>query len=867
LLKVLTAGEGIGSVALNPPAGPYRFGSVVALTADPAEGSNFEGWSGDVSGSTNPVTIVMDGNKTVTASFDPVTTTVAPSGSGGGSVAPSLPVVNPTQYTITVTVSGQGSVSRSPSQSSYASGSTVQLTATPATGWVFTSWSGSLTGSAKTKTLTVDGNKAVTATFAQATQTQYTLTMQAPVGSGTTDPGVGAHGYQAGVRVDLTAYPASGWVFDHWRLNGVDASGSNPSYVTMDGGKTLQAVFTQATQALYTLSVTRAGSGSGSVTLSPSGGSYVSGTVVTLTTSPAEGSSFAGWSGDLSGTTNPTTIILNKDKSITASFTQIMSVTVPTSYKLTILGATGGTTNPTPGVHTYPKDLQVYISATPSTGYSLDYWLGDEVIGGSSGYVVMDKDKTLQPVFVLTTTPTTNDYIVSLQSGIYKAKSADGTILYSGTSASSAIQTALNSAKSGETVTIQAGTYSISSGLIIKSGVILTGSGSPTLDCSNAPTGFTCVTGSGTTGSKILLTADAAMGSLKISVSSTSGLSIGDLVFISSSEVWKGNSNSQPQGELRYISSINENTIILTSSLEDSYLKANSASIQKISPIKDVIISGLKFVNTIQYKNLHGVYFDYGVNVRVTGCYFDLIEYTAIRLYSCIDSRVDHNSVWRTWKDGEGYGTSIAWACQDVVVENNDYHQCRHATMIGGGGTLSGICRHITFQNNYAEDAVLLRSGSLVASHLYDTHNSGEDINFIGNEATGTGIGFDCELYSGTFRDNYIHDLTLYGMILHNPSKYSGPITIQNNRIINCVQYGIIVRTRNVEAMGNTVTNSKYGFLVESVNCKIHNNIITSSAKYGIYLSGSSSGCQVYSNTITTSRYNIYNIGTSNTIK
>jgi parallel beta-helix repeat protein len=202
-----------------------------------------------------------------------------------------------------------------------------------------------------------------------------------------------------------------------------------------------------------------------------------------------------------------------------------------------------------------------------------------------------------------------------------------------------------------------------------------------------------------------------------------------------------------------------------------------------------------------------------------------------------------------------------------VVVENNDYHQCRHATMIGGGGTLSGICRHITFQNNYAEDAVLLRSGSLVASHLYDTHNSGEDINFIGNEATGTGIGFDCELYSGTFRDNYIHDLTLYGMILHNPSKYSGPITIQNNRIINCVQYGIIVRTRNVEAMGNTVTNSKYGFLVESVNCKIHNNIITSSAKYGIYLSGSSSGCQVYSNTITTSRYNIYNIGTSNTIK
>src|SRR4030042_424966 len=106
----------------------------------------------------------------------------------------------------------------------------------------------------------VNGNTVVTATFTQVTQSQYTLTMQAPVGSGTTDPSVGAHKYNVDVRVDVTAYPASGWSFDHWRVNGVDASSDNPSYVTMSADKTLLAVFTQVAQAQYTLVVTKAGS-------------------------------------------------------------------------------------------------------------------------------------------------------------------------------------------------------------------------------------------------------------------------------------------------------------------------------------------------------------------------------------------------------------------------------------------------------------------------------------------------------------------------------------------------------------------------------------------------------------------------------
>ena len=60
--------------------------------------------------------------------------------------------------------------------------------------------------------------------------------------------------------------------------------------------------------------------GNGNVTLSPSGGTYYAGTVVQLTAVPDSGWSFSGWSGDLSGTTNPTTITMNGNKTVTANF-------------------------------------------------------------------------------------------------------------------------------------------------------------------------------------------------------------------------------------------------------------------------------------------------------------------------------------------------------------------------------------------------------------------------------------------------------------------------------------------------------------------------------------------------------------------
>ncbi|MBW2637367.1 MAG: cell wall-binding protein, partial [Deltaproteobacteria bacterium] len=54
---------------------------------------------------------------------------------------------------------------RSPNQAVYTSGTVVTLTATPNSGYTFSSWSGDLTGTSSPTTITMDGNKSVNANF------------------------------------------------------------------------------------------------------------------------------------------------------------------------------------------------------------------------------------------------------------------------------------------------------------------------------------------------------------------------------------------------------------------------------------------------------------------------------------------------------------------------------------------------------------------------------------------------------------------------------------------------------------------------------------------------------------------------------
>jgi len=137
---------GSGTVVPTPDQASYASGTVVSLKATPAIGWKFDGWSGDAGGTTNPVSVTMNSDKTVTATF-----TELPPG---------------TTYTLTVNKVGSGTVTRDPDKTEYQPGEEVTLTATPASGWEFGGWSGDAGGATNPVTITMDADKTVTATFA-----------------------------------------------------------------------------------------------------------------------------------------------------------------------------------------------------------------------------------------------------------------------------------------------------------------------------------------------------------------------------------------------------------------------------------------------------------------------------------------------------------------------------------------------------------------------------------------------------------------------------------------------------------------------------------------------------------------------------
>jgi hypothetical protein len=69
------------------------------------------------------------------------------------------------EYTLTVNTVGNGSITKNPDQATYSYGDTVELTALPNDGWSFDSWSSDLSGDDNPDTITIDGDKTVTATF------------------------------------------------------------------------------------------------------------------------------------------------------------------------------------------------------------------------------------------------------------------------------------------------------------------------------------------------------------------------------------------------------------------------------------------------------------------------------------------------------------------------------------------------------------------------------------------------------------------------------------------------------------------------------------------------------------------------------
>ncbi|MFN8636310.1 MAG: kelch repeat-containing protein [Chloroflexota bacterium] len=278
----------------------------------------------------------------------------------------------PKNLTVTRNGTGSGTVTSSPTgidcgatcTFSFASGTQVTLTATPASGSVFSGWSGACTNLTGTCIVTMDVAKTVTATFDVAPPSTFLLTLvKNGTGSGTvtSNPaGIScgtdcSESYTASTQVTLAASPAAGSTFTSWA--GCDSSNGTSCTVTMSAAKSVTATFT----ANPILTVTRAGSGTGTVTSTPAGiacGATCSmtlapGTSVTLTAAPAAGTSFAGWTGCDTSSGTSCTVTMTAAKTVTATFAQVNA---------------GVTVTRLPGVQPSGPTLLATVTARPGCG-------------------------------------------------------------------------------------------------------------------------------------------------------------------------------------------------------------------------------------------------------------------------------------------------------------------------------------------------------------------------------------------------------------------------------------------------------------------------------------------------------------------
>jgi hypothetical protein len=210
------------------------------------------------------------------------------------------------------------------------------------------------------------------------------------------------HSYDVGAPVTLTATPAAGSTFGGW--SGACA-GTGVCFLTMDKARSVVATFTGTPQ---TLSVTRSGSGSGTVASSPAGlncGATCStdfdyGTSVTLTATAATGSTFSGWSGDCSGV-GTCTVTMTQARSVTATFSLLpMTLTVSRS------GSGSGTVTSSPlGIacgsicsRNFLFGTSVSLTATPSAGSVFSGW-SEACSGHGSCTVAMTKARSVTAKF------------------------------------------------------------------------------------------------------------------------------------------------------------------------------------------------------------------------------------------------------------------------------------------------------------------------------------------------------------------------------------------------------------------------------------------------------------------------------------
>lgn len=396
-LTVIKAGGGIGTVT-SIPAGincgatcmlTVTSGTVVTLTASPAPNNTLTDWGGACPAGSSTCAVTVNGNQTVSATFN--TSSANPSlsftfaGTGAGSITCNGGVCNATYpWGTSVTVSSVANVNSS-----------------------FAGWDGAGCSGTADCTIVLWADTQLTATFNLLPVTAQLTVNQAGSGTGiVTSAPAGINcgatcsaNYSGGTSVTLTATPSSGSTFAGWTGGG--CAGIGTCVGTLNANMTVTATFNTVPPTV-TFSLTTSGTGTGTVTCNGAAcqPSYPSGTALTIVATPAVTSLFSGWGGDCaaSGTTATCNLTVNANTTVTAAFN------LPTLS--VVVAGTGSVTSIPAGIDcgatcmaSFNKGTSITLSATPVAGMTFSGWSGGGCAGAGTCVVTLTENVTVTATF------------------------------------------------------------------------------------------------------------------------------------------------------------------------------------------------------------------------------------------------------------------------------------------------------------------------------------------------------------------------------------------------------------------------------------------------------------------------------------
>lgn len=457
-LTLAFEGEGdvrIGSQSYSFSGGQqtlvFNRGDAVSLLAEPAPEWGFTQWKDDLQVANRQATLVMNGDKTITARFSKMQPVLFLEVEGNGEVLVNGEAYEAGAHAITLAEAGQ-----------------VSLTQQAAEGWVFGQWLGDVfeNGSSSLPTASVfvaPGMLQVKAVFEKLPDPVFTLKVNV-VGEGqvVVDEVVYTEeqAVVAGTIVTLAPDPGESWVFDAWSGAGLSGNAESVSLL-MDGDREVTATFVQTFPLALLADPADAGAGT------EGNGNYREGMPVTISADAIEGYHFTGWSGsdeDVALLDDPesmsaTLVMPGRELTLTASYLRLYQVTflVNMSYvdglhhPLTFHAGTGqvglagnlyewDTMNTTADFSMMPTDDDPMVWALtlqlPAGTYAYSYYLDEgtetpEWTGDASRtFTIVDEDVVLTDWFGSESEPV-RKYVVSAGAESHGTISPSGDVVVS----------------------------------------------------------------------------------------------------------------------------------------------------------------------------------------------------------------------------------------------------------------------------------------------------------------------------------------------------------------------------------------------------------------------------------------------------